>query len=299
MLSKKDIEKELGKGICISPLIPKNIKENSVNFSIGHHAWALGSGSVQIGRHDEFVMAPHDSTKQKYPIRAGGCAIVEHKGIQHLILLPHVTTIVETQEVIGLGNYIGGTIHSKVGIVAMGIGHIGTMMGPCFCGHLMISLHNITNRVISIPVGETFISLVFHYLDSPSQNRRNSNISGHVDKLAELGIHIDSHSRDVLTEDWKCNFDGICENMTASQSYRDYRKQILKNKLKAVRSLLNIHNLVVALCLVFVAWFLSVLTSKLDVQYNTTVWTERYWTVILAAIIVPGVSSIFKLFKQR
>ena len=299
MLSKKDIEKELGKGICISPLFPKNIKENSVNFSIGNHAWALGSGSVQIGRHDEFVMAPHDSTKQKYPIRAGGCAIIEYKGIQHLILLPHVTTIVETQEVIGLGNYIGGTIHSKVGIVAMGIGHIGTMMGPCFCGHLMISLHNITNRVISIPVGETFISLVFHYLDTPSQIRQNSNISGHVDKLAELGIHIDSHSREFLTEDWKCNFDGICENMMESKSYKEYKTQITKNKLKAIRSMLNVHNIVVAASLILIAWLLSIVTSKLDTHYDTTVWTERYWTVILTAIIVPAVSSVFKLFKQR
>ena len=77
-----------------------------------------------------------------------------------------------------------------MGVVAKGVGHIGTMLGPGFCGHLMISVHNITDDVIALKVGSTFVSLCFHYLDS-GVIRTSSTISGHVDKFASLGIDID------------------------------------------------------------------------------------------------------------
>lgn len=34
MLSRRDIEKELGKGINIVPLIQENFKENSINLTV-------------------------------------------------------------------------------------------------------------------------------------------------------------------------------------------------------------------------------------------------------------------------
>ena len=68
----------------------------------------------------------------------------------------------ETKEVLSLNNYIGGTYHAKVGIVSKGMGHIGTMIGPNFSGDSLIAFHNVSDDLIVLKVGESFVSVVFH-----------------------------------------------------------------------------------------------------------------------------------------
>lgn len=46
MLSKRDIEKELGKGINIVPVIRDNFKENSINLTVSENAWTQSSATV-------------------------------------------------------------------------------------------------------------------------------------------------------------------------------------------------------------------------------------------------------------
>ena len=297
MFSRRDIEKELGKGIAFYPFNPKNIKENSINFSVGEYAWSLGSGSVVKNNQNRFKLA-QSNDRSKHHIKKGGNAIIQNGNRPTLILLPHVTTIVETKEVIGLGNYIGGTIHSKVGVVAHGVGHISTMMGPCFCGHLMIAVHNVTDDVISIPVGETFISLVFHYLDTPSRIHKNSNMSGHVDKLAELGINIDSETREELIDAWKQDFDQISDKMAESSDYKNYKKQMLRNRFKDIKRYLNWHNVLLTVILFVIAVAMAKVAGSVDAELGVSVWTERYWDVLFAAIVIPIVGSILKLYRQ-
>ena len=48
MLSRIDIENELGKGINIVPFNRENIKENSINLSASEYAWSLNGGSYYI-----------------------------------------------------------------------------------------------------------------------------------------------------------------------------------------------------------------------------------------------------------
>lgn len=46
MLSKFDIQKELGKEICVFPLDLNNIKENSINLCTGNFAWSMATREV-------------------------------------------------------------------------------------------------------------------------------------------------------------------------------------------------------------------------------------------------------------
>lgn len=55
MLSRKDIEKELGTGINIYPLHCNNIKGNSINFSVGQNAWSLSRGQIVKDKNGEVV----------------------------------------------------------------------------------------------------------------------------------------------------------------------------------------------------------------------------------------------------
>ena len=298
MLSKQDIFKELGKEINIYPLHINNIKENSINLTISKNAWSLGSASIIEKTPRKFCLAPSGMQKRKYTIFKGGSAIVKAGGKNYLILLPHVTTIVETSEVIGVGNRIGGTLHSKVGVVAQGIGDIGTMLGPNFCGHLMISLHNITDEVISIEVGETFVSLVFYYLNSASKENKNSNISGHVDKLSELGIKIDARTREYLTEDWKCKIDGIRDKLCASDEYKAFRAQLSKNRRSNVLKYFNVRNIALSLVFIVVVVGAGIGANYIDTKAETSVWSDRYWTVISSGIFVPVLLAYRKFFKK-
>ena len=304
MLSKRDIIRELGKEINVFPLHPNNIKENSFNFTISHNAWTLGSGSIIIedgkerGQTNFHLAKSGESGRKKY-MKKGTSAIIKNKNKDFLVLLPHSTTIVETSEVIGVGSRIGGTLHSKVGIVAKGIGDIGTMLGPNFSGHLMLSLHNTTDEAISIPVGTTFVSLVFYYLDTPSENYQNSNMSGHVDKLAELGVEIGTSTREYLTEDWKCSVAGIRKKMCDSEAYKEFRKQVAKERFVVFKEYLTFRNISIAVAFLIFVLLAERLAGILDIKYHTTVWSERFWTVVLSGIVIPLIMAAKNLFKRR
>lgn len=58
MLSRKDIESELGKGINIFPLHSSNIKGNSINFTTSRNAWSLGRGQIVKDKNGKWIIAP-------------------------------------------------------------------------------------------------------------------------------------------------------------------------------------------------------------------------------------------------
>ena len=299
MLSRKDIEKELGRGINVYPLHSSNIKGNSINFTIGQNAWSLGRGQIIKDTDGKWIVAPKgENGRKKTDIMPGKSAIVSDGKKRILILLPHTTTIVETSEVIGVDNYIGGTLHSKVGMVAKGVGDIGTMLGPGFCGHLMISLHNVTDEVIEVNVGETFVSLVFFYLKTPD-NTKNTNVSGHVDKLAELGIQISQETREYLMSDWKMSLSGIRDKLTESKEYKTLEEKIKREKQAKIKAFFNWQNVLVVLVYIVVIVVMLFGARYLDEKGSTNVWSERAYTILISGIIVPIIIASGKLFKRR
>lgn len=312
MLSKNDFKKELGKSIYIYPFYEKNIKDNSINLSIGNYAWALGEGSVAKDKDGNFVLVKADqqqniastitspkNRRNSTKIRYGESAIRTIGGDKYLILLPRVTTAVETREVIGVNNCIGGTLHSKVGVVAQGIGDIGTMLGPCYCGHLLISLHNVSDKVVAIPVGETFVSVVFHYLNTPAKNEKNPNMSGHVDKLSELGVKISAKTREFLTEDWKQREDGIRDKMLADEGFKEFQKKAKREKNEYVKSFFNLKNSLIIVGLALLAVLFGWLAYKVKTDTGESVWVDRYWTVVSSAIVVPLVGLLTRQIKPK
>lgn len=300
MLSRKDIEKELGKGLCFYPLIPSNIKENSINVTISKYAWCQDDATIYWYGNDKFSLTEDPERSQK--------ALTYHKGqrpifadldkkIDYLLLLPHQTTIIETEEVIGIGINIGGAVHSKVGIVVQGIGDTGTMLGPGYCGHLMVSLHNITNDVVALKVGETFVSLTFDYLNT-SVVRTSSTVSSHYDRLLEYDCILDAQEKAYFVQDWKNNFASISEQMCNSSSYQQFKKQLQKNKLKNLRHCINRKNIVSVLCVVFVFLILYLAAYYIDSRTKSSIWVDRFWNVGCSGLVVSLLMGIWKWNKQ-
>lgn len=299
MLSRRDIEKELGKGINIFPVIRENFKENSINLSASRDAWTMGNGTVYWHGGDNFNCDNSKGSKRSITLSKGSsCIFTAYRTVQYIILLPHTTTLVETKEVLGVENNIGGALYSKVGIVSTGIGHIGTMLGPGYCGHLLIPLHNITDDVIALKVGATFVSVSFDYLSTPVI-RTSSTVSGHLDKFSELGINIDKNTRTYLTADWKSNLDGIRERMCSEDSYKDYKRHIRRSTWKELQKYINKRNIIAILSVIILVGCLYLSAIKLDQGRPQPVWVDRFWNVGCSGIVGTLVIGLFNFIKDK
>ena len=211
MLSKIDIEKYIGKGIYIVPFTRDNIKENSINLKLSDKAWTLN---------------PSKNGTRQYNHASLAC----NKNI--ITLVPHTTTVVYTEEGIALNSKFGGTFHAKVGVVAKGIVFSSTMIGPLYCGHLMVLLQNPTDNPISLNVGDAFISLALYKLRTKLRHETvNSNSGGHVEKLADLGIRPGNGIMKWLDEDWKKDIVKIKEKFAQESEYQEIKRKQNQKKL--------------------------------------------------------------------
>ena len=301
MLSRKDIEKELGKDLGFYPLRPSNIKENSINMTISQYAWCQSDatiywyGDLQFSVHNDLGKIEETLHYKK----GSKCIFTDyHKNTQYLLLFPNQTTILETEEVIAIGNSIGGAVHSKVGVVAQGIGDTGTMLGPGYCGHLMISLHNITNDVVTLNVGTTFVSLTFDYLNT-KVIRTSATVSSHYDRLLEHGCKLDAEEKEYFVEDWKTSFSGICEKMCESEEYKKYRKSIQQNSLKELRQYVNKKNIISLIIVGLVFGGLYYGAYRMDQTLSSPVWVDRFWNVGCSGFIGSLLIGIWRSLKGK
>lgn len=303
MLSKIDIQNEIGKNINIYPLSLSNIKENSINLSASSYAWTLKGGEIYLSHSPKKNESPFSLVKtntHNSPVKISPrCSSVVETNTKekYIILFPHSTTLIETVEVLSVGNNIGGTYHSKVGLVSQGIGHIGTMVGPNFSGESLIALHNISDDLITIKCGDSFVSVVFHYLDT-SYEKNNPTVSGHTDKFAELGITLSSEESAELNADWKKQPTEIKHKLQESNEYKELQNIIKQQKKEKLKKYLNKKNILSVTFLLVILIGLGLLTFWLDTKNNNTVWGDRYWNVCLSGALVSIISIVFKhMFK--
>lgn len=152
MLSIVDIKKELGNNLYIYPIHSDSIKGNSIDFHASQFGWSL-------------------RTKKK---------ILDASGT-HLVIPPHDTALIYTEEAIYTSPKIGGTCHSKVTLVCKGLGHIGTTLDSQYIGNCIIAVHNHADTSYSLRVGAEFVTFVFHYLTSSDyrDGQTSDNDPGH------------------------------------------------------------------------------------------------------------------------
>lgn len=161
-LSNIDIINELGTNLVIYPIKEQNLKASTYNFTVSKYAWNL-------------------QNKQS----------VFSKETNEITVYAHSTTLIRTEEVIWASSKICGTYHSKVSLVSQGLGHIGTTLDPEYIGSSLIALHNHTEKDLKLKVGiDTFTSIIFRYLKTPSSINTHYNHSGRTEILKELGIKL-------------------------------------------------------------------------------------------------------------
>lgn len=302
MLSRYDIENELGKGICVFPLKLENIKENSINLSAGKYAWATRSCDIYF-REDVkeksrmFSLNKDSAHSRKITIGKGDSAIVEDKnGQKYIVLLPMSTTLIETEEVLAVNKYIGGTYHSKVGLVSMGLGHIGTMVGPSFSGESLLAFHNISEQLIILKPGDSFVSVVFYYLKT-AYAELNPTTSGHTDKFAKLGLKVTDEQLDELNEDWKKRFSDVCQKMCESEAYKKIQDDLKARKKKEWKKFFCKKNIWIIVITLFSLAGLYIGASFADSHLATPVWVDRFWNVGFSGIFIAVFTAVIAVLK--
>lgn len=304
MLSKFDILNELGKGICVYPLNLDNIKENSINLCAGEFAWTTISSDVYCDESDfdknkRFSLHQDSTHNKKISLKQGHSAIVSDSlNNKYIILFPLATTLIETKEVLSVNSYIGGTYHSKVGMVSKGLGHIGTMVGPNFSGDSLIAFHNTSRNLIVLKVGDSFLSVVFHYLDTP-YTHINPTSSGHTDKFSGLGLYVTEEQSAVLNQDWKKKFEEVCMKMCNSSEYKLLQQQLREQKYKSLKKYFCKKNVFISLIVLVVLVALYIVARYFDKSTGNTIWTDRYFNVGCSGIFIAIISGILKYFKNN
>ncbi len=275
MLSKYDIQKEMLKtNICVVPFNYDNIKENSVNLCTSEFAYTFGS-------YNGAYKGKTINLKEK------GSAVVGIDGKDKIIFLPHVVTLIETKEVICVPNNIGGSYHSKVGIAMKGIGHIGTMLGPNFKGHSLIALTNNTDEIITLDVGESFVSITFNYLKTPI-TEENPTRNGHEDKFGQFGIE-EPHMQ-ILNEDWKSKTEEIKKRFKNEEDFKLLKADFSTNVKDTVSGYVSLRNLIIVLLLIVIIASVIVYIFIIDDDYKAN---------LINGLIIAGFTSICIFFAKK
>ena len=216
MFSKIDIQKSLGKDIIFFPFKEENIKENSLNLTVSKWAWTL----TEVDQ-SELKKIRKDGEK-KYGEKKS--CLINKDGKDYIILFPFSTTMVITNEFLAIGKSIGGTIHTRVGTAALGVGHISTMLGPSYMGRLCVPLHNPTCKTIYLPVGDSFLSIIFYRLNS-SIKESNHTSKAHIDKFSTWGITLNEKERqEICLEDLK-DMESCVAEIKKSQDFISYKQE--------------------------------------------------------------------------
>jgi len=174
MLSDNDIrEAIINKEMCITPFDVNNLDDRRLtpagfNFSFS-----------------KFVV----SLNQKTFIR------IQEKDDELFFYLDQGdTAIALTNESVWVSKNIGGTFHSKVGYVSLGLGHISTTLDPYWQGQLLISINNPSKRKIKVVISRfrsgqwifaTFITLCLYRMHTEA-SRPSDNYSARLDTLYEI-----------------------------------------------------------------------------------------------------------------
>jgi deoxycytidine triphosphate deaminase len=255
VLSNVDIEKEILKGnIRIFPFHHDNMKGSTYNLTASKYAWSL-------------------KTKEK--ITSGN----------KIIIPPMDTGLIATKEVMWVSNKIGGSYHSKVSIVSRGGGHIGTTLDPEWIGHSVIAIHNNSYKELKLNVDETFVTIMFFYLNKPTTIEQHNNASQYG-LLSEL-VNLTEVDRKYFDEPWKLQSKELLKKVKQDKEIISLEEQN-HNPYIPSRSKLIFFS-------VFIVILLGSLILQTKLDEESLIYTLSQWTtgVGLSGILVPLIASFY------
>ncbi len=141
LMTDVDIHRALGKDIVIEPFSPQSLTPVGYDFTVGDFFFSWEHGLLQPNADGDYDLPPKST-------------------IQIL-----------TKESLWVSGRVGGTLHSKVSLVSKGLSHISTTLDPGWYGPLLITIHNNRDQPILLHGDETFFTLVFQKVNTPTKTK--------------------------------------------------------------------------------------------------------------------------------
>lgn len=139
LMSDIDIKQALNSDIVIEPYSEDGLTPIGYDFCVGEFIYSLEYGLLECK--EDIYELPPKSTVQ-----------------------------ILTKESLWVSKRIGGTFHSKVSLVSKGLSHISTTLDPEWYGPLLITLRNNTDKPIKLGKDDTFVTLLFYRLITPTDS---------------------------------------------------------------------------------------------------------------------------------
>ena len=299
MLGKADIIKELGREISIYPFNKDNIKGNAINLTASELSWALKSQSFWITTSNNIATStkPNEPCTE-YTINKYQESTITYNNQKYIVLLPLSTTLIETNEVIAVGNRIGGTYHSKVAVVSKGVCHIGTYLEPNYCGHSLLALNSMCDDPILLPVNSVITSITFFYLHHSVDYSLRGAFGGRLEVLTSVGIFPSQETSLFLFAQWKNDYKQIRERMINDEAFKSFIESEKRITKEDVRRYINLRNIIVALAGIVFCILTYAGAKYLDYLSGNSTWVDRFWNVGCSGLIIGVLSYIFKHFKH-
>ncbi len=141
LMTDVDIRRALGKDIVIEPFSSEALTPVGYDFMVGDFVFSWEHGLLQPNADGDYDLPPKST-------------------IQIL-----------TKESLWVSGRVGGTLHSKVLLVSKGLSHISTTLDPGWYGPLLITFHNNRDQPILLRGDETFVTLVFLTVNTPTKTK--------------------------------------------------------------------------------------------------------------------------------
>lgn len=265
MHSEVDIRKDLGKHIGIFPIEEDNIEGSCIILTASSYAWSVNKKKSCVEK-DIIKIAAHD------------------------------TVVIMTEEVVYLDSKFAGYCMTRVSIPPHGIASICTPVKPGWIGHLLITLHNISDQDYDFPIFKNtlqdnvmkskrngLVVLTIHKLRSSSK-RSNPKDNARTDLLSHLGITLNQNEMNFVNEFYAANVKALFDRMRKSLEYKEIKKDLWKNPKR-------IFAIAYFLILIIIIVFLIVM------YWNTSEPMPGILVNILLAGIT-GIPSIIVLIKE-
>lgn len=194
MYSDLDIQKRLGKDIGIYPLVKDNIQGSCVQLTASKFAWSAKEKKSCVNN-NKIIISKHD------------------------------TTVILTNEVVYLSKNCAGYCMTRVSMLPFGLSSICTPVKPGWIGHLLISLHNQSDKDYELDVDRGFIIFTIHKLRSPSQ-KGDPRINGRAELLSNLGIAISQEETDFLNEPYANDSKILLEKIKKDSVFQEIKREI-------------------------------------------------------------------------
>lgn len=150
MLSDEDIRQALGKDIVIEPFSDRSLSPVGYDLRVGDFVYVLDGGPLSSPAlfRDDPLLQPR---REVYSIPA------------------RATVQILSKEIVWVSRRIAGTLHSKVSLVTKGLSPISTTLDPGWFGPFLITFTNQSDRPIEVRTTDTFATIVFHRLATPTR----------------------------------------------------------------------------------------------------------------------------------